>query len=124
MLMRSGFPDESVSALCMQNAALSENQKTLALASPHKALAFSDVSAQMRRLSGPRGYASRQDVPAAAYMDTASEEEDFGARLAYCKAKRAEKGGKVVGILGNREGANQEWSRPSYGGAKQVLHVK
>ena len=46
----------------------------------------------MRRLFGPRGYVSRQDVSVAQDMDTASEEEDFEAWLAYRKAKRATRG--------------------------------
>ena len=49
------------------------------LASLDNALAFPEVSAQRRRLFGPRGYASRQDVLVAADMDTASDEEDFEA---------------------------------------------
>ena len=46
----------------------------------------------MRRLCGPCGYASRQDVLVAKDMDTVSEEEDFGAWMAYRKAKRATRG--------------------------------
>ena len=76
VLMESGFPEEFVSAFCAQNATLSKNEKTLVLASLRNTLAFPEVSAQMRRLSGPRGFASRQDVPAAADMDAATEEGD------------------------------------------------
>ena len=57
MLMCSGFPDEFVSVLCIQSAALSENEKTSVLASLHKTPAFPAVSAQMRRLFGPCSYA-------------------------------------------------------------------
>ena len=57
----------------------------------------------MRRLFGPRGYTSRQDVPVAAEMDTASEEEDFEKRVAYRKAKRATKDGKGGGDTGKQE---------------------
>ena len=57
MLMCSGFPDEFVSVLRMQSAALSENEKTSVLASLHKTPAFPAVSAQMRRLFGPCSYA-------------------------------------------------------------------
>ena len=57
MLMCSGFPDEFVSVLCIQSAALSENEKTSALASLHRTPAFLAVSAQKRRLFGPCGYA-------------------------------------------------------------------
>ena len=100
MIMGSGAPDEFVSALCMQNAALTQNGQTLVLASLGNALALQSVSAQMRRLSGPCGYASRQHVLVAAEMDTASEEEDCEAWMAYRNAKRAKKDG---GGLGSRE---------------------
>ena len=86
MLMRSGFPDAFVPAPRTQNAALSKNGKTIALASLGNTLAFPQASAQMRRLFGPCGYASRQDVLAAQDMDTVSEEEDFEAWLADRKA--------------------------------------
>ena len=89
MLTDSGFPDAFVSALCMRNAALSENAKTIVLASLGNALPFPQVSAQTRRLFGPRGRASRQDVLVTQDMDMAFEEEDFEAWLAYRKAKRA-----------------------------------
>ena len=61
----------------MQNAALSMDEKTIVLASLGNALAFPQAPAQMRRLFGQRGYASRRDVLAAQDMDTVSEEEDF-----------------------------------------------
>ena len=73
MLLGIGVPDEFVSVLRMQNAALPKNGKTFALASFRDALAFPEASAQMRRLFGPRGYASRRDVLVAADMDTVSE---------------------------------------------------
>ena len=73
----------------MQNAALPKNEKTLAQASFRNTLAFPEVPARMRRLFGPRGSAFRQDVRVAADMDTVSEEEDFEARIAYRKVKRA-----------------------------------
>ena len=92
VLMGSRFPDALVSVLCMQNAALSKNEKTMALASLGNTLAFPLVSARMRRLFGPCGYASRQDVMVAQDMDTVSEEEDFEAWVAYRKAKRATRG--------------------------------
>ena len=75
----SRFPDEFVSVSCVQNTALTKNGKTSGLASSRNTLAFPEVSAQMRRLSGPRGYASRQDVLVAAERDAASEEENFEA---------------------------------------------
>ena len=72
------------------------------LASLHKTLASSGISAQMCRLFGPRDCASRRDVPVAADMGTASEEEDFEAWIAYRKAKRAKKDGKGGGDPGKR----------------------
>ena len=98
--MGSGFPGEFVSVLCMQNAALSKNGKTLALASLGNTLAFPQVSVQMRRLLGHCGYASRQDVLVAQDLDTVSEEEDFEPWMAYRQAARAKKEG---GEQGNRD---------------------
>ena len=83
MLLGGGFPDEFAPAVCAQNAALSENGKTLALARFRNAEAFPEVSAQMRRLLGPRGYAMRQDVLVAADTDAAPEGEDCEAWVAY-----------------------------------------
>ena len=103
MLMGGGFPNGFVSAPCMQNAALTKNEKTVALASIREILAFPEVSAQMRRLSGPREYASRQVVLVAADMDAVHEEEDFEAWMAYRKATRAKKGGKSSGDNGKQE---------------------
>ena len=86
MVMGAGFPGEFASVLCMQNAALNKNEKSLVLASLGNTLAFPQASAQMRRLFGHCGHASRQDVPVAEDLDTASEEEDFEAWMAYRKA--------------------------------------
>ena len=103
MLLGGGSPVEFAPALCAPKSALSENEETLALASLHDALASSGVSAQMRRVSGPRGVASRQDVLVAAFMDAAPEGEDLEARIARCKAKRAKKGGKGRGGFWEQE---------------------
>ena len=46
----------------------------------------------MRRLFGPCGFATRQDVLAAQNMDTAPEEEDFEAWMTFRRAKRATRG--------------------------------
>ncbi len=86
MLMGSGFPDAFASALRMKDAAVSKNEKTMVLASLGNTLASHQVSAQMRRLFGPCGYASRQDVLVAQDMDTVSDEEDFETWLAHRKA--------------------------------------
>ena len=101
-IMGSGSPDKFVSSLCMQNAALTQNGKTLVPASAGNALAFQSVSAQMRRLSGPCGHASRRDVVVAADMETASDEEDFEAWAVYRKAKRAKKDAQGRGEQGSR----------------------
>ena len=122
MLIGSGFPDECVSALRTQNASLSENEKTLAPASFLNALSFAGVSAQMCRLFGPRGYASRQDVHVAAEIDTASEEEGFEARIAYRKATRAKKDGRGGGDPGKQEKRKSSEERRT--GAGQVLHMQ
>ena len=71
---------------------MTKNKKTMVLASLGNTLAFPQVSALMRRLLGPCGYASRQDVLVAQDMDTVSEEEDCDTWAAYRKAKRAEEG--------------------------------
>ena len=65
----------------------------MVLASLSNTLASPQVSPRMRRLFGPRGNASRQDVRVAQDMDTVSEEEDFEAWMAYRKAKREKKEG-------------------------------
>ena len=102
MLMGAGFPDEFAPELRMQNAALTKRGKTMVLASLGNTSAFPTVSANIRRLFGPCGYVSRQDVLIAQYMDTVPEVEDFEAWAAYRKAKRAKKDG---GGHGNREKA-------------------
>ena len=84
----------------MRNAALAENEKTLVLASLGNKLASPQASAQMRRVSGPCGYAPRQDVLVAQDMDTVPAEEDFEPWVAYRKAKRARRDG---GGQGSRE---------------------
>ena len=101
--MGSGSPDESVSVLCMQNAALSINEGTPAQASVRNTLAFPDASAHMRRLFGPRGEKTRQDVLVAADTFTESEEEDFEVWAAYRKSKRAKKNGKGSGDTEKQE---------------------
>ena len=64
----------------------------MALASMGNTLAFPQAWAQMRRLFGPRGYASRKDVLVAQDTDTVSGEEDFEEWLARRKDKRATRG--------------------------------
>ena len=89
--MGTGYPDEFVSVLCIQNAALSKNERQLVIASVGSSLAFGHVSAQMRRLFGNIGSSQSMDVLVAQDMDQVSEEDDFEAWVAYRKAKRAKK---------------------------------
>ena len=97
MVVGSGPPDELGSVLPLQNAALTMNEKTSVLASLGNTLAFQQVSPRKRRLFGACSCASRQDVLVAPDMDTASEEEDLEAWMAYRKAKRAKKEGGFQG---------------------------
>ena len=96
----AGFPGEFASVLRMQDAALANDEQTSALANLGNTLAFPQAAAQMRRPFGPCGYQSRQDVLVAQDLDTASEEEDFEAWMAYGKAARAKTEG---GDQGNRD---------------------
>ena len=48
IVLGSGFPDGCVPALCMQNASLPKNEKTLASASVRSTLAFPELPAQTR----------------------------------------------------------------------------
>ena len=116
MLMGFGLPDEFASILRMQNAGLSKNEKTMVLASLRNTAASPNASPQVRRVFGPCGYASRQDVFAAQDMDTASEEGDFEAWIPFRRAERAKGdggdqgkrdkslGGSVrkIGLIGER----------------------
>ena len=95
----------------MQNAALPENGKALALASLRNTLACPEVSGQMRRFLGPRGSASRQDVLVAKSMDAVSGVEDCETWVACRKAKRAKKGGE-----GGGDSGKQGKGKPSEGG--------
>ena len=109
MVMGSGFPDEYMSALCMRNAASSKSEESLALASNRTVLAFPKASSQMRLLFGSRRSAARQDVPAAADMDTVSEEADFEPWAAYRKAKKGTKKGERE--WGSRETREEQTSQ-------------
>ena len=82
-MMGGGFPGEFVSTLCMQDAALSKNKKSLALATILFSLAFPEVACRMRRFFGLRGDAARQDALWAADSDTVSEEEDVATRITF-----------------------------------------
>ena len=115
MLMGSGFPDESVSARGMQNAALSKNGETLVIVSLQDTLASPAVSAQKRRLFGPCGYASRHDVLVAAGMNASPGEEiDFEAWVAYRKAKK--KGGEKK----REEGDSRQTENKEIGGGRTL----
>ena len=91
MGMGHGFPDEFASVLCVQNAALLGNGKSMGLACVQNNLAFPGAPSLMRRLFGPRGSAVRQDVLAAADLGPALGEEDYAAWVAYRKARKGQK---------------------------------
>ena len=61
------------------------------MAGAGSSLSPAHVAAQMRRLFGNIGSAQHQDALAAQDMDNVSDEENFGARLAYRTATRAKK---------------------------------
>ena len=92
----------------------------MVLASLSKAMASPQVSAQTRRLFGPCGYASRRDVLVAQDMDTASEEEDCEAWLAYRKAKRATRGSGETSKRAKTEGGD-DGSRGRSGRTKNPI---
>ena len=98
MVMGSGFPDEFVPIVYVQNASLSQNEKYLALANIQNTLASPAVANQMRRFFGPRGNAARQDVLFAADLETVSEKEDYAAWGAFRKAKKKRRREVAIGV--------------------------
>ena len=58
----AGFPDASVSILCMQNAALSRQERSSVLANTRKSLKCSDVATANRRFFGAGGGAARHET--------------------------------------------------------------
>ena len=91
MSMGTGFPDEYVSVLCLQNASLSKHERQLVMAGVGSSFNFLNVTAQMRRLFGNVGSLQNQDALVAQDLDDVSEEDDIEAWIAYRKAKRAKK---------------------------------
>ena len=86
VVMESGFPEEFVCILRMQNAPSPKNGKSV-LASVRGPMMFPAAARQMRRLFGSCGRAARQDVRAVVDVDRYSEgESKHRARLAYRKA--------------------------------------
>ena len=83
MATGSGFPDEFVSILCANNAPLSKNGESLALASIQNTLAFPVVANRMRRLFGLRGNAARGDILLAEDSGAVSAEEAYAAWATY-----------------------------------------
>lgn len=57
-----GVPDAFASVLCLQNANLPCQEKSLVLASTHGNWATTDIARQMRRRSGPQGTSGKQDT--------------------------------------------------------------
>ena len=101
MAMGAGSPEQFISILRMDDAALSRQEKPLVMASCHKSLRFEDASANMPRLFGLRGGGSRQD---ALLTEEAAEsplsDTDLDVLAAYRKANknrgRARKRRKVL----------------------------
>ena len=75
----------------MRTAAFPRNGESLGLASFRNTLARPAESIRMRRLSGPRGSAARQDARSAADSDTASVEGDYAPWAASQKAGKGKK---------------------------------
>ena len=87
------FPESFASALCMQHDSVSRAEKTPVPAGVQGNLGISSVALLLRRFFGQRGGAARPDSLAAVDVDAISNEgDDFGACVAYRKAKK--KGGK------------------------------
>ena len=91
MPMGTGFPDEFASVLCIQNANLTKSERQLVMSGLSSSLDFGSVSAHMRRLFGNVGSAQNQDALVTPDFDTASDEENFEAWLAYRKAQKAKR---------------------------------
>ena len=70
------------SAVCTQYVALSRSEESLAVASVQGSLGVSAVARKMRRHSGPRGGAARQDALAATDADANSNYGDYDAWVA------------------------------------------
>ena len=68
---------------------MSNQEKSLELASVQVGLGFPDVAKQMGRLSGPCGRSARRDALVAADADTSSvSDKDNEARVVYGKAEK------------------------------------
>ena len=79
------FAEACVSALRTQKAALSQSEKSLAVASAQGKLGFPAAGRQVRILFGPCGGAACQDVPTASNFDASSEgDSDCEAWVEYC----------------------------------------
>ena len=88
------FPDEFVSILRMQDAAVSRNEKSIPLASVQDSLDSHIAAKQMSRLFEPCGGPARQDVLAATDCDTGSAGEDLSYK-AWGARQEAKQRGKI-----------------------------
>ena len=127
-----GFPEHVISSLRLQNAGLSRQEKSLALASSQKSLTFMGVAASMRRLFGSRGGAIRQNVLITQDVEGPfGRESDQGARATYKKAKKQGVGQKRRDGFPNVSGGeayggrpDHEWVQSPYWAAKSALYVR
>ena len=90
------FPEDSVAVLCLENASLSRQAKTLVLASTRGHLGIVEIAQQARRLFGPIGCGGRQGI---LFVDAGGKEElspigrqDFEVWAACRKAQEKLKG--------------------------------
>ena len=92
MLMGGPSPKTFGSILRMQETSLSRTDKSLVSVSAQGDWRMASVETQRRRFFGSAGNVVRRDVLAATDMgqkaDNASDPDDFGARVAYEKAKK------------------------------------
>ena len=73
----------------MNNAGLSRQGESTAMASYRKSLKFDEVAADMRRLFGSRGSGGRQDLSSTEEaVEPLERDEDQDARAAYKRAKK------------------------------------
>ena len=88
MGMGAGFPEQLISKLRTNDAALSRKGKSLVMASSHKSLKFDEASANMRRLFGSRGGSGRIDaLITGEAVGPLGNDGDLGACLANKKAE-------------------------------------
>ena len=92
------FPDSFISALCMGNAMLTSNQKTLVMAAVQGSLdSYPALAKQMRQISQPVGGTQKEDIlinspnVMADTVGVGEEDLSYDAWVAYCKAGKSRK---------------------------------